>query len=47
MPEIPGRPKQVEVPRVWVETYESQKAAEERAAQAAEASKHTTKKEAH
>lgn len=44
MPEIPGRPKPVEAPRVFVETYESQKADERRAAAAA-ASK-TVKKEA-
>lgn len=45
MPEIPPRPKQIPAARVFVETYESQKAAERRAEAAAKASK-TTKKEA-
>lgn len=45
MPEIPGRAKTVEVPRIFVETYESQKAAEKRAT-AAEAASKSTKKEA-
>lgn len=45
MPEIPGRAKTVEVPRVFVETYASNQAAAKRAKAVAEASK-TTKKEA-